>query len=283
MKTAQKTVVGALVAAILASACCWLPLLLIGLGGTALGTSAFFEAYRPILSIATVLLLGLAFWLTYRRPSGIESASKSPGSKREDCCSPESGGSRASVQHLNRLLLWPIAIVTLAFLLFPYYVGSLVGSSSSETAVLEGASFLWIPQPDVEGTADQVNRLTTGIEELPFIAGTDVLNDGNRIRIDLAKDMGHDRKQDVLDFLERNEIKGLLLPLHQRRFLADGMTCAACAAKLEHAMLNLDSVGAVSVDHESGIVLALMTKADEGIAEAMAAVATAGYSMHPAE
>ena len=58
---------GAIGSAIAASICCLGPLLLavLGLGGGALLLR--FEPYRPLFTILTVLLLGAAFYLSYRK------------------------------------------------------------------------------------------------------------------------------------------------------------------------------------------------------------------------
>lgn len=57
---------GALVTAVAASACCWLPLALIALGFSAAGVGALFERYQPILLAATFAFLTLAWGLSYR-------------------------------------------------------------------------------------------------------------------------------------------------------------------------------------------------------------------------
>ena len=58
------------VSAILASACCWLPLVLIALGASGAGIAAGLEAYRPLLIVVTFGFLGAAFYLTYGVLSG---------------------------------------------------------------------------------------------------------------------------------------------------------------------------------------------------------------------
>jgi hypothetical protein len=74
------------VSAILASSCCWLPLLLLGLGLLGVSTAGFartlrvgIESYRPLFMVVTFGCLALAFYITYRprRPASAGSA--------EDC------------------------------------------------------------------------------------------------------------------------------------------------------------------------------------------------------
>ena len=68
------TMAGAVVAAFLASACCIGPvvLALLGLGGA--GLLVKLEPYRPYFTVVTAAALGAGFWLTYRKPRGVEGA-----------------------------------------------------------------------------------------------------------------------------------------------------------------------------------------------------------------
>jgi len=101
---------GALVAAVLSSACCWLPLAAIGLGASTAGVGAFFEAWRVPLVLVTVALLGLGFYLVYRKPRC------APG---ETCEVPN-----PRLRRFNRGMLWLTAVFAAAFALFPEYVGA---------------------------------------------------------------------------------------------------------------------------------------------------------------
>src|SRR5436190_590252 len=64
---------GTVVSAILASSCCWVPLLLLGLGLLGVSTSGLarimkvgLESYRTTFTVVTFAFLGLAFYFTYR-------------------------------------------------------------------------------------------------------------------------------------------------------------------------------------------------------------------------
>lgn len=128
---------GALITAVLASACCWLPLLLIALGVSGGAVAAQFEAYRPFLLPAAFGLLGLAFYYTYRRPragvtetagDGDTCCAAQSGQDEASCC-PEEGGSSFTVRRFNRIMLWVVAALVLAFTLFPYYAGIFINGS----------------------------------------------------------------------------------------------------------------------------------------------------------
>lgn len=104
---------GALVAAFLASACCVGPLVLalLGLGGGALLVK--FEPYRPYLMAVTFVLLGLGFWLQYRKPKPVANANANANGVTCDCPTPRANKA-------GRVMLWVSTVLVVAFLVFPY-------------------------------------------------------------------------------------------------------------------------------------------------------------------
>jgi copper chaperone CopZ len=112
---------GAVLGAIFASACCWLPLLLIGMGVSTVGVAGFFEAYRPYFLVATAGLLGTGFYFVYfRKPKC------APG---EACAVPN-----PRLQRMNKVSLWLATVLVIAFGAFPSYVGALFGDDGSGMA-----------------------------------------------------------------------------------------------------------------------------------------------------
>lgn len=106
MKARLWTVVGSVVMAAVSSACCWLPLAMVGLGLGAGGAAAALERYRwAFLGVAAVLL-GVGFYLNYRR---------------EAVCAPDGScpPSRPWLRSLNRVVLWVSAALVAVFALFP--------------------------------------------------------------------------------------------------------------------------------------------------------------------
>ncbi len=101
---------GAVIAALLSSACCWLPLAAIGMGASIAGVGAYFEAWRVPLVLLTLGLLSSGFYLVYRKPRCL------PG---EVCAVPNS-----RLQRFNRGMLWMTTAFVAAFALFPEYVGA---------------------------------------------------------------------------------------------------------------------------------------------------------------
>lgn len=147
---------GTLVAALLSSACCWLPLALIAFGVSGAAASAALEPWRPLFVALTVAFLGTAFYLTYRKP-GVRTTSESTDTTA-DCCSTEPGPSR--LQRWNRRALWIVAPLALAFVSFPSYASALLGSSEPTGAVSETAQVhsLRIEGMTCEGCAGILER-----------------------------------------------------------------------------------------------------------------------------
>ncbi len=97
--------VGALAAAVGASLCCILPILVAvaGVGSAALG--ARFEPFRPYFIVLTVGLLAVAFYRAY---------------KPQECAPGETCAVPAG-QRRYRILLWIVAALAAALMTFPYY------------------------------------------------------------------------------------------------------------------------------------------------------------------
>lgn len=143
-KTRWLLATGAAVMSVIASACCWLPLLLLALGGSAAGISVSFVRYRPILLSVTLLLLGVAWIVTYRTAlRGVWSRFRgrpapSPGDDSFDatdsCCAAGSEGRpsrRFAMKRSSVVTLWISTVVVLAFVSIPRW-SQFVSASSSE-------------------------------------------------------------------------------------------------------------------------------------------------------
>lgn len=108
--------IGSVAAAILASTCCWLPLLLLaaGAGTAAASFVGFIESFRPVIIAVAFALVGVAAYFTYIH--------RSP----EKCCAPAGEPVRGSrLKKLNKYLLPFLAIFVTAFTLFPSQILSI--------------------------------------------------------------------------------------------------------------------------------------------------------------
>ncbi len=166
-KTTWLLASGAAVMAVIASACCWLPLLLLALGASAAGTSVSFGRYRPVLLSVTFLLLGVAWIVTYRtalrgdwsRFQGRRAPS--PGDDSVDatdsCCAAGSEGRpsrRFSMKRSSVVTLWISTVVVLAFVSIPRW-SQLVSASSTEERSRA-------PNPDEKVVAFAIEGMTCG-------------------------------------------------------------------------------------------------------------------------
>ena len=111
MKAQGATLVGSVIGAVLASACCIGPLVfaLLGISGAAFAQR--FEPFRPYLLVVTYGLLGGAFYLTYRP----QNAACGPG---EACEMPRAN-------RFGKAMLWLASVVVVLATAFPFYAGYL--------------------------------------------------------------------------------------------------------------------------------------------------------------
>ena len=128
--------IGTLVSAIMASACCWLPLLLLAVGVSGAGIATTLETYRPLFMVVTFGFLGAAFYFTYRPKKAAANVGydccPTGSAKAKDCCAP-AGIHRFSVMALNKVMLWGVTVLAVAFLFFPSYVGLFLGTAADAT------------------------------------------------------------------------------------------------------------------------------------------------------
>lgn len=117
-KDGTTTMIGGLVTAFFASVCCIGPVVFAALGvgvgatGVLAGAVGFLKGllpYRPMFIGLTALLLGLSFYLAYRKPKTVCTA--------EGFCHPQ------RAPESKRALLWVIATVVIALVLAPYWLG----------------------------------------------------------------------------------------------------------------------------------------------------------------
>lgn len=101
---------GSILAAIVASFCCILPIVFALAGFSILGASALFDAWRPYLLGVTFGLMGLGFYFTYR--------------PRKEQCAPGSACAMPVTNRSGRLTLWIAAVGAILFAAFPYYSGA---------------------------------------------------------------------------------------------------------------------------------------------------------------
>ena len=91
-----------------ASICCIGPIVAVMFGMTSLAALSKYEPLRPIFGVATAILLGVAFYATYRKPA--------------ETCAPGSICETQGVdrmQKINRAAVWIATFVALSVFTFP--------------------------------------------------------------------------------------------------------------------------------------------------------------------
>ncbi len=145
--------VGTVISAIMASACCWLPLVLLAVGVSGAGIAATLEAYRPLFMVVTFGFLGAAFYFTYRPKKAVAEGDHGccapEATSSEACCAPATKG-RFSIMAFNKIMLWVVTLLAVAFLLFPKYVGFFLESQAGDN--------------EATATSPLVSRTTIAIE-----------------------------------------------------------------------------------------------------------------------
>ena len=99
---------GGVLAAIGASACCVGPLLLLslGIGGAWIGNLTALTPYRPVFVTVTLLFLALAFRRLYLRPQ---------------VCTPGTACADPRTLRNQRAIFWVVTALLVALLTFPWY------------------------------------------------------------------------------------------------------------------------------------------------------------------
>jgi mercuric ion transport protein len=98
---------GGILAALGASTCCILPLLLFSFGvtGAWIGNLTALARYQPLFIAAAVAFLGFGFWRAYRRPAA---------------CAAEGPCARPGSSRIVKVGLWAATVLILAAVTFPY-------------------------------------------------------------------------------------------------------------------------------------------------------------------
>ncbi|HUY90101.1 MAG TPA: mercuric transporter MerT family protein [Pirellulales bacterium] len=172
--------IGTVLSAIMASACCWLPLVLLAVGVSGAGIAATLEAYRPLFIVLTFGFLAAAFYFTYRPKKAAAVAGHgccaTEPAEGEDCCAP-TGKRRFTMLTLNKAMLWVVTVLAVAFLGFPSYVGALfgtgtrTGAAASDYLDVMNRAVFQVDGMTCEGCAATVAQ---AIRQVPGVAAVEV-------------------------------------------------------------------------------------------------------------
>lgn len=250
---------GALASAVVASACCWLPLLLIAMGISGGALSATFEAWRPVLLPVTFVLLALAFYFSYRKPRaavqvGVGTAEvccavSTAESSAEACCPPDKVKG-FTLKKLNKAMLWVVTIFVLAFAFFPSYVGVLLGGGETLAARDDLQKFV----VKIEGMTCEACAASIGnaLRNVPGVAAVEVSYSRGQAVVGIP--MGSDTPRDaiVTAIAAAGNYAGRFTNQVEWTLAIAGMTCEGCAVGLQAALSKVPGVSGASVNYDTG-------------------------------
>lgn len=104
------TMIGAVLSALAASACCWLPVILGAASAGIAGFGATLAPYRPYLIGFTFAFLAMAFYFTYRPAKAA----------CPTCCTTSPQATQG--KRLQKLVLWLVTLFNLGVIAYPYLV-----------------------------------------------------------------------------------------------------------------------------------------------------------------
>jgi len=132
---------GSIVAAVSASLCCLGPIIAVSIGASGFAAASAFARWRPLFLVLTFALLGLAWFLSYRKPK---------------TCSEQSPACPAPIaSRWNKLALALATAVALAVAAFPYLSSTVLRlrSSSGQQSNATDAAVLRVSIPSMDCAA----------------------------------------------------------------------------------------------------------------------------------
>jgi copper chaperone CopZ len=239
---------------------------LITFGASAAGVAGFFEAYRPYLLGATGLLLASGFYLVYVRKETC-----GPG---EACAVPN-----PRLRRFSKVMLWVATSVVLAFVLFPNYVGYLLGNGNPHAladASASGESRAFA----IEGMTCEACAVTLRehLGQVPGVARADVSFESRTARVFFASGQNSPSDATLLEAIRGAGYTGTPVAGNRRvRIAVSGMTCAGCASGLAARLQGVAGVEWAQVDYESARATVTITP-DASLDAVLQAIGEQGFT-----
>lgn len=207
--------IGAVFSAIMASACCWLPLALLAVGISGAGIAATLETYRPLFIVVTFGFLATAFYFTYRPRKAGEAKHgccrpvRTAGENAQTDCCASAKKSRFSMIAMNKVMLWAVTVLAVAFLLFPNYVGFLLTSREADSETVAESPLVTSTTIAIEGMTCEgcATTLQSRLKNLPGVLNARV-DYANKQAIVSAESCCPFPKDDILKAIEESGFVG---------------------------------------------------------------------------
>ena len=160
MKNEKWMGIAAVSSALAASLCCVGPTLFIALGIGGLGGFSVFDKYRPIFMAITLAVLGVAFYLTYR---------KRPVPCEDGSCKTSNGSPKA------KAALWGISVIAVGLMASPYMLAAVSRTQAAAPIALASDSYDSV-KLDIEGMTCEscVSHIQTKLKEVPGVLDASV-------------------------------------------------------------------------------------------------------------
>jgi len=172
-RRAKLPLLGAVVAAVAASACCVLPAVLALVGISGVGAAAILEPYRPLLLGVTGLLLATGFYFAYRSPRVVANRT---AAETCDCPAPRARRS-------GKRMLW-FATVAVGFLAaYPYLAGATASTHARGDAVQTAASRTVDLRVDGMTCAGCASQIVGALSAVPGVVTADISFDDETARV----------------------------------------------------------------------------------------------------
>lgn len=152
---------GSVTAAVIGTACCWLPPLLLVFGLSEGGIARLFATARPVFLTMAFLCLGIGFFNVYRARRSAEQTS--------DCCRKNSLAGR-----VNQVMLWTALVVVLVMTFFPSLFTNLIGNGNDEISTTAPLVTLAVEGMDCEACSGTIR---SSLEKVPGVTAASVSYD----------------------------------------------------------------------------------------------------------
>lgn len=268
--------IGAIVTAAASSACCWLPLLLLAFGVSGGAVAATFEAWRPVLLPVTFLLLGFAFYKTYRGPkvaltTGVtgEAATETAAA----CCPPTA---RSTLKKFSVVMLWVVTAVVLAFTFFPAAVSKLMADRTPPAAKADlDRVFLSVDGMTCSACAATIEH---ALLRVPGVLTAEVQSDTGEAVLGITQGTTVSEAEISTAVAKAGRYTATFAQLVTWRLTIDGMSCERCAARLHTRLMREPGVMRATVNaglREAAVVV--RSSVTEGTLRHL--VSDAGYTL----
>jgi copper chaperone CopZ len=237
----------------------------------------------------TFVLLGLAFYFTYRKPKVAVGAASGAGdaccavpeteSASEACCPPDKAKG-FTLKKLNKTMLWVVTVIVLAFAFFPNYMGCCLLSGGDTLAARDDFDRVAVHVDGMTCEACAAN-IENSLRKVIGVAAAEVNYERSEALVGVPKGTEPPREAILAAIAAAGSYTGRFTDQILWTLGIEGMTCEGCAAGLQAALSKVPGVTSASVSYEQGQarIAAGSSVSEEALRKA---VSDAGYTLKSA-